>query len=730
MLNEEDPFRLLGGLQQTVTNDIEAAHASENTQMAADGRAQQVPENTDSIQDSSMSERMLELDNLISTIKLSLDSHASSYYSVASQIAELNAHIGSLELQEKHIEIGSHTIQDGCGQDNGSCHDPATNIADACFDFSANAVFSTDVSESTASAATITTTTIAEDADGGHTLMPEDQSDQENSDEHYTRIQQMIASLIKDADSALQSNPAINRFSICSDDFVDIPGKFLAFTEQLSSASAEFGETPTFVSDAEPGVQDSAYAYAKQSSSRFLSGPERHPLTPRQKQPHDWEYSSLPKYMAVVDPSEADAESDSEVSPSSVLGTRYRRKSHNARNRSQRRHKSRSRRYDVSSYHGDRAMADNRTSRYKSYTAESIRSNSSETCVSLVSRAAKVFHRTPRPCVHTALPCYEHNYLPPTSMDKSSHMLNRDTLDVPEDQFSGKEQSAFFTPNTSMNTHEFPRLSSDDCNYEDTNDICSASTERRPSSLSICPVSPFINRFRNTVTRVALRSASFVDKSVNDDIEAYECSGGVHENIPLQERRQPRMRSYTHGGLTGTSDSGCGLTSIGYPNSDNEQRRHSVDLIREIPQLSPTAATRYVVGKFHENSSGNVAGIVSIFSLMYWTLLFTLGALMLDSFLCQVAGKRVMGTVDRIVQTDKDTCQLEYSGGRRGRRGSGSSHGSRENMNGNNEDGTNVAGAVGRLMCWYVEDPEDASNTSMLRLQRVQAARGSFKHIE
>ncbi|KAJ2517183.1 hypothetical protein GGI11_003232 [Coemansia sp. RSA 2049] len=729
MLNEEDPFRLLSGSQQTFTNDIEAAHAGENTQMAADGRARQVPENTDSIQDLKVSERMLELENMISTIKLSLDSHSSSYYSVASQIAELNANIGSLELQEKPIEIGSHIIQDGCGQNNGPCHDPATNMTGACFDFSANVVFSTDVPESMDLAATITTTAIADDADGGQALMPEEQSDQESSDEHYTRIQQMIASLIKDADSALQSNPAINRFSICSDDSVDIPGKFLAFTEQLSSASAEFGETPTFLSDAEPGVQDSAYAYDKQSAPRFLSGPERYPLNSKQRQPHDWAYSSLPKYMAVVDPSEADAESDSEVSLSSVLETRHRRRSHNARNRGQRRHNSRLRRHDVSSYHSDQAMADNRTSRYRSYTAESIRSNSSETCVSPVSRAAKVFHRTPRPYVHTVLPCCDHNYLSPTSMDKTSHILDRDTLDDPEDHSSGKEQSAFFTPNTSMNTHEFPRLSSDDCSYEDTNGIRRASTERRLLSLSICHVSPLINRFRSTVTRVALRSASFVDKSVNYDIEAYECSG-VHENIPLKERRQPRIRGYTHGGLTGTSDSGYGFASIEYLSSDNEQRRHPVDLIRESPQLSHTAATRYVVGKFHGNSSGNVAGIVSIFSLMYWTLLFTLGALMLDSFLCQVAGKRVMGTVDRIVQTDKDTCQLKYSGGRRGRRGSGSGQGRRESVNENNEDGTNVAGAVGRLMRWHVEDPDDASNTSMLRLRQVQAARGSFKHIE
>ncbi|KAJ2211986.1 hypothetical protein EV179_005030 [Coemansia sp. RSA 487] len=687
----EETFGFVAGLHQSAMNDAEANPTNDAQ------RPVQLSSELDSIHDPSVLGRVVEMESVIATVKSSLDNHASSYYSVASQIAD------------------------------------------------ANAVFATDALETTAPSAIATANT--DGIDGSSVLMPEEQSDRENSDAHYTRIQQMIDSLIKDADSALQSRPATNRFSICSDDSVDIPGKVPAFfTEQFSSMPADFGETPTLISDAEPCIQDPpAFSFTHQHAPCSLPGLEYHrPATPRQKQQlHIRSYSPLPKHRTIVDPTEADAESDSEVSLSSVLGPRHRRRNHNNKNNnsshSQRPYSSRSRRRGVPSYYRDRQTMGSRASRRRSNTLESIFSNSSETCVSPVSRSSKEFRNTPAPY-------YIRNSPFSASVGETFHSFEKDMLIAPEDHVHSTEQCVFSTPTTSKNTHEFPRLSFDGHRQENSGDARPACTERRLSSPLLRRVPPLINRFRNTVTRAALRSASFVDDSVNDDIAAFESGGSAQdEHLSDYHQQQTRTRSNTYGGeflpamfsqpaehprySRAASSSVYSVTDVrNHSSSDTEQRKCSGSFIKGNSPLGPTAATKYVVSKLQGNSSSDAAGILSIFSLVYWTLLFTLGALMLDSFLCQVAGKRVMGAVDRIAQTESASV-LDHSGRRKGTGSSGRQRG-KERADDAGDDTINATSAMGRLVRWYIEDPDDTPGARARRLRNIQTARGLFKRVD
>ncbi|KAJ2194620.1 hypothetical protein IW139_004280 [Coemansia sp. RSA 353] len=98
-------------------------------------------------------------------------------------------------------------------------------------------------------------------------------------------------------------------------------------------------------------------------------------------------------------------------------------------------------------------------------------------------------------------------------------------------------------------------------------------------------------------------------------------------------------------------------------------------------------------GNSNNGQSTRSVGLLSVVSLLYWTLLFTLGALMLDSFLCQMAGKRVMGTVDRIAHTDNDAADQSDDAGCASGQGKQSTH-------------PNLTHTVGRFVRWCVEDPE------------------------
>ncbi|KAJ1811837.1 hypothetical protein LPJ60_006675, partial [Coemansia sp. RSA 2675] len=71
-------------------------------------------------------------------------------------------------------------------------------------------------------------------------------SDRESSDEHYTRIQEMIDSLIKDADLALHSNPGHcqSRPSYSGTPEAPLSRDPVVSPDQLSSVSTVFDEPP------------------------------------------------------------------------------------------------------------------------------------------------------------------------------------------------------------------------------------------------------------------------------------------------------------------------------------------------------------------------------------------------------------------------------------------------------------------------------------------------------
>ncbi|KAJ2614971.1 hypothetical protein H4S08_001452 [Coemansia sp. RSA 1365] len=168
-------------------------------------------------------------------------------------------------------------------------------------------------------------------------------------------------------------------------------------------------------------------------------------------------------------------------------------------------------------------------------------------------------------------------------------------------------------------------------------------------------------------------------------------------------------------------------------------KRGTVNTSKDVlfPELGDSKCRR--ADRLVSDSRGGT-GLLSMFSLLYWTLLFTLGALMLDSFLCQVAGKHVMGTVDKIAHAEtndlsspEDTSSSE-SFEKQDKAEYGSEHGKASGS-------TNLANTVGRFVRWYVEEPQhisasnrDRSQTRkehprLLRMRKASAMRGSFKHI-
>ncbi|KAJ1940644.1 hypothetical protein EC988_006976, partial [Linderina pennispora] len=311
-----------------------------------------------------------------------------------------------------------------------------------------------------------------------------------------------------------------------------------------------------------------------------------------------------------------------------------------------------------------------RPARQRADTADSVLSNSSETCV-----ASDVLSRSSR-------------------------------------RLSAMGVRAFCTPTraTFDGAREFPHLSTD------------RTMHRR--SVSRDEGVPLIRRFRNSVTRAALMSASLVDGSVNDEIAA----------------RAARTRSSTTVSEISTSfarwDDAAAEVSALADSFRDADARWSLDVARSstesdagrsrtCPVRTPDAIEEYdsaaeatrLLAPAHPGSPAPSA-LVGMASLLYWTLLFTLGALMLDSFLCQVAGKRVMNSVDKIAQIE------------------GVEHESEDDA-----DSPNVSNTVGRFVRWYIEGTEDSPPPASLGIaagrkrrppiqRKPSAARGSFRYID
>ncbi|KAJ2866755.1 hypothetical protein GGH94_001325 [Coemansia aciculifera] len=687
-------------------------------------------------------------------------------------------------------------------------------------------------------------------------------SDRESSDEHYTRIQEMIDSLIKDADLALHSNPGHCQSRPSYSGSPEAPSSRdpMVSPDQLSSVSTVFDEPPPpppafkFGTDyVRKPVSATAHSHAMPIASRSASKPTfkdvdylsdlRHPRPasahgssprpPRSRKQKSYVPAAKPQ-TARADPEEADAESDSEVGAMSSFSHRGRHASRQPRLHHRRRN---------SGSYSDRYADTQWTGRHRSDTMDSFLSNSSETCVSPGNRLSRESYRPS---------------LSSQALYAQSHSV-ADTLCTPIRTFFGHEEVGRYAESripprmatsSGPSVHQFPSLPQDDIYQQQQRwlDVEEERAERSPRHHQYhsqrqtqfsedhdlrsptSPISeggrnnvPLIRRLRNSVTRAVLRSASFVDESINDDIAAhadatrYTPADRARSNTSISE-----VSTVVAGPLSGTMFAQCespmnmarraldggspmqfdgmrwdsharvqkmdtrdfaprSLPSVTRSPSLWTRRNFGVEQVHGPPSMfglqinrdSQSAATSAQVPSTIDsdirlpdsieeydsscernalqqstvhNGCGDVAlcsaedsgasGLVSMISLLYWTLLFTLGALMLDSFLCQVAGKRVMGTVDKIAQLEAN------ADGNDGERNAGAqSRGRRPDARTITGDGANVANTVGRFVRWYIEGPEEPQPSASsvdsvartrvhsLRARKSQTLRGSFKHI-
>ncbi|KAJ1921984.1 hypothetical protein H4219_000331 [Mycoemilia scoparia] len=174
-------------------------------------------------------------------------------------------------------------------------------------------------------------------------------------------------------------------------------------------------------------------------------------------------------------------------------------------------------------------------------------------------------------------------------------------------------------------------------------------------------------------------------------------------------------------------------------NSDSRmhgQSRTSFELTRwrpsldndldEAPEENGEAYSHNTVVTASDDPEPSSASIISFFTLFYWMMLFSLGVCMLDSFLCNVAGQRVLGTMEKITANKDDDGEVKDDD-----ESSEGSHlighhqtGEYVNYQAQNKgsETSAIAGTMGRLVRWYVEDDEvtEISNPSQVRHQPHQ----------
>ncbi|KAJ2711247.1 hypothetical protein H4R19_003341 [Coemansia spiralis] len=331
---------------------------------------------------------------------------------------------------------------------------------------------------------------------------------------------------------------------------------------------------------------------------------------------------------ATHDPSEADAESDSEggLFGTPLLAPQHSRRSPLHRHRRQ-----------SSGQPGEwHAVTAHTRGRHRSDTGDSLRSNSSETCVSSGNRLSREF-----PSISSSLLLADH-------YDSRTH-----TAECPSDAL--------------------PRHPHYGSHYD------GGYSHLRSVEGRFMSPAPQPGRIRSST-------------------HGGEISPVAHDygpEPPLRPTAGPHLGHQRMEAATATP------LPPDAPESSSGRRSPSVSLARK-----------------EELAQSGDSGLLSMFSLVYWTVLFTLGALMLDSFLCLTAGKRVMGTVDRITHTE-------------------TANAPRGDQQADEDGSVDLAGAVGRFVRWYVECPEDTPSTGAqwprprsLRARKTLAARGSFQHIE
>ncbi|KAJ1847690.1 hypothetical protein LPJ70_001411, partial [Coemansia sp. RSA 2708] len=201
-------------------------------------------------------------------------------------------------------------------------------------------------------------------------------------------------------------------------------------------------------------------------------------------------------------------------------------------------------------------------------------------------------------------------------------------------------------------------------------------------------------------------ATGYFDYAYYDDME-------MTGSLPLQWDGNAAERVVT------SSDTACEPAVT--PRMDVPRTRCKETGARSDRALSLTLADRQQT-EIVKGSDGNL-DLLNIISLVYWTLLFTLGALMLDSFLCQMAGKRVM---DRIARTDDANGAGALVG-----------HGQSESCDDDEKEPEGLASRVGHLVRWCVDGSESTGESTgyarnvrprPIRTRKVSATRGSFEH--
>ncbi|KAJ2598740.1 hypothetical protein GGF40_002139 [Coemansia sp. RSA 1286] len=836
--------------------------------------------------DSAVLDRMVELESAIATVKSSLDNQASSYYSVASQIAELNARI-------QHLSVSDRRAASSNNDDTSR-----TILSTASFKASASA---SSLSSGSCVDRDSVTPLLSDTASLQKTVSENAaMSDKDGSDEHYTRIQEMIDSLIKDADSALNSKPARHHHhqqqqsSVHSDDSTDLQLSCdpLCSPEQLSSVSTVFDDAPpAYLSPSfsrRPATRHAASSYKTPEiyPKRPMSAMSMSSKSSRSRRYRPQTPVSKPRVLD-TDPSEADAESDTELGSINASGSRPKSsynvnggRSHGRRQEASVNssdlyaHINYSARHAFSSQQHQPQHNRHMYSRYRSDTLDSFMSNSSETCVSPGNRYSREFYRAPATSqTYTGAGVLVDSLCTPTrrgfnfDFNSTAECDDEALLDA---SLGSRETSGAST----SQKHDFPHLYNDQHTFDQhrqppqqqQRQQVRANPDAHSSALAGSNV-PLIRRVRNSFARAVLRSASLVDDSINDDIAALpsdprwsaespssrvlrhrsntvdsdyspspesamrndsyressaqnsifnhqarfvddrDCYSSLPSHLhppnsgsgPMpgspsglwSRRRGENNSGYeaSHNHLPSShnakyqsdslgsnvrSDRECQLSAlrIDTSNVDGSQIRRP-DSIEEydsssgVASISALSSGRELVGctspasASSSNSDESASGLFGIISLFYWTLLFTLGALMLDSFLCQVAGKRVMGTVDKIAQSENliDSPNSKNKGKGSRSKNLTISH----SNNADTKSNADVANTVGRFVRWYIEGPDewprsqasssssspasftkqngsresrrlgvdtDKPQTHSQRSRKPSAMRGSFKHVE
>ncbi|KAJ2877521.1 hypothetical protein FB639_003719, partial [Coemansia asiatica] len=379
----------------------------------------------------------------------------------------------------------------------------------------------------------------------------------DDDDEHYTRIQEMIDSLIKDADSALNSNPKRRLYHqqqqeqqqeqqeqeqktlMHSDDSTDLQFTCdpLCSPEQLSSVSTVFDDAP---SPSYPRPSSSRRLAANQSASSYRT-PEICPRRPVSAMSMSYKSSRLRRYrpqtpvskprLLDTDPSEADAESDTELGSISASSSRL-RNNYNIGHPHKRRQDASGNSSDLYAHsnYSTRPVFSSQQhqhqnqhqqhghylhSRYRSDTFDSFLSNSSETCVSPGNRYPRDFYRAPTTHAYSGAGSLVDSLCTPTRRGFNfdfNHMDHSDGEITPNVSLESPETATI----EKRSKHEFPRLYNDQYTFQQQ---FKPSTDAHTSAFAGSNV-PLIRRARNSFTQAMLQSDSFVDKSVSEDIAA------------------------------------------------------------------------------------------------------------------------------------------------------------------------------------------------------------------